>query len=110
MADVIDMPEAWNDVFNVGADKPYTVKELAERVARAMGVEPRLRFLPARNEVMHAYSAHDKVERVFGKRHLHSLEDGLAAMAAWVRQHGARQSQKFKEIEIEKNLPAVWLE
>lgn len=110
MADVIDMPEAWNDVFNVGADKPYTVKELAEHVARAMGVEPKLRFLPARNEVMHAYSAHDKVERVFGKRHLHSLEDGLAAMAAWVRQHGARQSQKFKEIEIEKNLPAVWLE
>lgn len=110
MADVIDMPEAWNEVFNVGADQPYTVRELAERVARAMGVAPDIRHLPPRNEVLHAYSSHDKVRRVFGERRLHSLDEGLAAMAAWVRQHGARSSQKFKDIEIARNLPPVWLE
>lgn len=110
MADVIDMPEAWNEVFNVGADQPYTVRELAERVARAMGVAPDIRFVAARNEVLHAYSSHDKVRRVFGERRLHSLDEGLAAMAAWVRQHGARSSQKFRDIEIARNLPAVWLE
>lgn len=110
MADVIDMPEAWNEVFNVGADQPYTVRELAERVARAMGVAPDIRHLPPRNEVLHAYSSHDKVRRVFGERRLHSLDEGLAAMAAWVRQHGARSSQKFRDIEIARNLPPVWLE
>jgi hypothetical protein len=41
---------------------------------------------------------------------MHSLDEGLAAMAAWVRQHGARRSQKFRQIEIERNLPPVWLE
>ncbi|MCS7054570.1 MAG: NAD-dependent epimerase/dehydratase family protein [Thermoflexales bacterium] len=110
MADVIDMPESWNDVYNVGADQPYTVRELAEHVARAMGVAPDMRFLPPRNEVLHAYSSHDKVRRVFGQRPLHTLDEGLAAMAAWVKQHGARQSQKFKDIEITRNLPSVWLE
>ncbi len=110
MVDALDIPEARNQVFNLGADQPYTVCELAERVARAMGVEPKIRFLPARNEVRHAYSSHDKVRRVFGQRPTHSLDEGLAAMATWVRQHGARQSQKFGQIEIEKNLPSVWLE
>jgi UDP-glucose 4-epimerase len=37
----IETPEAYNQVFNVGAETPYTVNELAETVARAMGVEPR---------------------------------------------------------------------
>jgi len=110
MVDALDIPEARNQVFNLGADQPYTVCELAERVARAMGVKPKIRFLPARNEVRHAYSSHDKVRRVFGQRPTHSLDEGLAAMATWVRQHGARQSQKFRQIEIEKNLPSVWLE
>lgn len=110
MADAIEIPEAWNEVFNLGADQPYTVRELAERVAQAMGVEPKIRFLPARNEVLHAYSAHDKMRRVFGQRPMHSLDEGLAAMAAWVRQRGARRSQKFRQIEIERNLPPVWLE
>ncbi len=110
MVDALDIPEARNQVFNLGADQPYTVCELAERVARAMGVEPKIRFLPARNEVRHAYSSHDKLRRVFGQRPTHSLDEGLAAMAAWVRQHGARQSQKFRQIEVERNLPSVWLE
>lgn len=110
MVDALDMPQAWNEVYNVGADQPYTVRELAERVAHAMGVAPNVRHLPPRNEVVHAYSSHDKVRRVFGERRLHTLDEGLAAMAAWVRQYGARQSQKFKDIEIVQNLPSVWLE
>jgi len=28
MADAIEIPEAWNEVFNLGADQPYTVREL----------------------------------------------------------------------------------
>jgi UDP-glucose 4-epimerase len=33
----IEFPEASNQIFNVGADTPYTVNELAEVVAGAMG-------------------------------------------------------------------------
>ena len=108
MAEAINKPEAYNQIFNIGADQPYNVNDLAVAVANAMEVQPLVTHLPPRNEVKDAYSSHEKIERVFGKRELHSLEQGLKIMAAWVREHGARESQKFGEIEISKNLPPSW--
>jgi UDP-glucose 4-epimerase len=105
----VEIPGARNQIFNVGADQPYSVNALAEAVSAAMGVEPNITHLPARNEVLNAYSSHAKVDRIFGPQPRTSLEDGLAGMAAWVKQHGARQSQKFENIEVTKNFPAAWL-
>ena len=104
----VQVPEAYNQVFNVGADQPYTVNDLAHAVCRAMGVECQPQYLPARNEVQHAYSTHDKVARVFGHKPRYSLEEGIERMAVWARKVGARQSQKFGTLDIEKNLPPSW--
>lgn len=106
----IEMPEAYNQVFNVGAETPYTVNELAETVTREMGVEPQIKHLPARNEVKNAYSSHDKVQKYFGAPQPVSLEDGVQKMAAWVKDYGARKSQKFGNIEVTKNFPVAWLD
>jgi len=105
IAESIDVPEAYSQIFNIGADQPFTVNELARTTARAMGVEPNVVYLPPRNEVMNAYSSHEKVRRVFGQRKLHDLDEGLSRMAKWVKQHGVRTSQKFKDIEVTKNFP-----
>ena len=110
MVDAVRVPEAYNQIFNVGADQPYSINELAEAVARALGVTPNVIHLPARSEVLYAYSSHEKIERTFGKRGLFTLDDGLCRMADWVRQHGARTSQKFEGIEISKNFPLAWLD
>ena len=109
MADAIEVRAAYNQIFNIGADQPYSVNELAGATARAMGVEPNVVHLPPRNEVLNAYSSHDKVRRVFGQRRLHPLDEGLGRMAEWVKQHGARSSQKFKDVEVTKNFPQAWL-
>lgn len=109
MAEAIETPEAYNQVFNIGADQPYSINQLARATARAMGVEPEIAYVPARNEVVHAYSSHEKVQRVFGERPLHTLEEGLATMAAWVKEHGARKSSEFENVEVRKNFPAAWL-
>lgn len=109
MADAIDVPAATNQIFNIGADEPYSINVLAQEIANAMGIEPKINHMPARNEVVHAYSSHEKVERVFGQRPRTSLAEGLARMAAWVKQHGARQSQEFEGIEVSKNFPKAWL-
>src|SRR5262245_30042614 len=108
MAAAIDEPRAWNEVFNVGSDEPYTLNELAQRVAGAMQVPTRIEHLPARHEVTHAHASHEKLRRMFGSDGTTSLDDGLSAMAAWVRAKGARASAAFENIEIRKNLPAVW--
>ena len=108
IAESIGNARAWNQVFNIGADQPYTLNELADEVARAMGVEPRIEHLPARQEVVHAHSSHAKVGAIFGERPHRPLREGLREMAEWVRRHGARETPRFDAIEIEKNLPSVW--
>ena len=108
IAESVDIPAARNEVFNVGADVPFTVNHLARVVAAAMGRECRIKYLDARNEVKIAFSDHSKADRVFGQRAKTSLENGINAMAQWVTQHGARKSNIFEGIEIEKNLPASW--
>jgi UDP-glucose 4-epimerase len=100
---------AYNHIFNVGADQPYSVIDLAEVISKAMGVAPNVKHLEARNEVVNAYSSHDKVQAVFGDLIKNvSLEDGVRSMAAWARRHGPRQSKPFTDIEVLKNLPPSW--
>jgi UDP-glucose 4-epimerase len=101
-------PEAYGEVFNVGADTPYTVNELATLVMEAMGLKGELRHLEARNEVVFAFSDHSKAARVFGAQRETTLAEGLARMAPWARAVGARKSGTFDDIEIERNLPPSW--
>ncbi|TXI79703.1 MAG: NAD-dependent epimerase/dehydratase family protein [Flavobacteriales bacterium] len=101
-------PEAYGEVFNVGADTPYTVNELAKLVMEAMGMNGELRHLAARNEVVFAFSDHSKVERVFGKVRETTLQEGLARMAPWAKAVGARKSGTFGNIEVERGLPPSW--
>jgi UDP-glucose 4-epimerase len=109
LARAIEVPAARNQIFNIGADTPYTINELARAVAMVMGREAAIDYLPARHEVAEAYATHEKVERVFGAAAPRTLIDGLGRMASWARQHGARASQEFGEIEITRNFPAAWL-
>jgi UDP-glucose 4-epimerase len=105
----LDRPSCFNQVFNVGADKPYSVLELAHAVAATMGVEPQVLHLDARNEVVHAYSSHDRAQAAFGDLIRNTpLEAGLRRMAAWARQTGVRQGKPFAAIEVRRQLPASW--
>jgi UDP-glucose 4-epimerase len=105
----INRQDAYNQIFNVGADKPYSVAELANVVAKAMGVSPQIKKLEARNEVVHAYSAHDKVQKYFGNLIKNvSLEEGMNRMAFWAKKVGARHGKPFQGIEVSKNFPPSW--
>jgi UDP-glucose 4-epimerase len=111
IADAPITPGARCEIFNVGADVPYSINYLAKTVKDAMGVpEHPIRYLEARNEVQHAFSDHSKTERVFGSSASVSLEEGVARMVEWAKRHGARTTGRFSNIEIERNLPSFWLE
>lgn len=108
IAKSVDTPAAFNQVFNIGADKPYTVNELAKVVGACFGVEPNINYLQARNEVMHAYSDHSKAHSVFGEGSGVSLQEGIRRMAEWAKVVGARESKEFANIEINEKLPQGW--
>lgn len=110
IANCVNIPEAINEIFNIGADQDYTVKELAETTMSAMGLQGELRYLEARNEVVHAYADHSKAQRVFGIERSTTLAEGLNLMADWAKSAGSRSSSKFENIEITEGLPPIWAE
>ena len=101
------IPEAINEVFNIGADTPYTVLQLADEIARALGVECEVNLLPIRNEVLHAFSDHSKLRKVFTANRPMELRQGICQMAEWVKSRGPASPVKFSSIEVMKNIPLL---
>lgn len=110
IANCVNIPEAYNEVINVGADQEYSVVELANTVMETMGLTGMVRHVEARNEVTHAYSDHSKAHRLFGTSHSTTLREGLEKMVQWSKSAGIKKSEKFKNIEILEKLPPIWLE
>jgi UDP-glucose 4-epimerase len=108
MANAPRVAAAYNEVFNIGADVPYSVLTLADEIAWAFGVKPEVTHLPARNEVVHAFSSHNKVARVFGPTASVPLREGIARMAKWARERGPVAPVVFENIEVRRNLPPSW--
>src|SRR5207245_7520986 len=65
IAESVNVPAARSQVFNVGADVPFSVNHLAKVIAAALGSECKVTHLDPRNEVKVAFSDHGKAERVF---------------------------------------------
>jgi len=110
IANSIREKSAYNDVFNVGADIPYSINELISKVKEVMNTEPELRYLEARNEVIHAYSSHKKAEQRFHLNERTTLDEGIRKMALWVKENGSKKTKIFGEIEITEKLPNIWRE
>lgn len=99
----------YNQTFNIGADIPCTVLELAHEVASAFGEEFKIDHLPARDEVVHAYASHAKLSTAFQDLPAPlKLRDGILKMAEWVKKVGACCPIEFKNIEVSDRLPRSW--
>ncbi len=104
----IETPDALNQIINIGADKPYSINELTSEIAKAMNAEVNIEKLPARNEVVNAYSDHSKARTIFKIISTTNLEDGIKKMVKWSKELGPMTSKKFKNIEIKINMPPSW--
>jgi UDP-glucose 4-epimerase len=103
-------PGTAGETYNVGADQPVPVLELAEIIANAFEVRCRVEHLPARNEVAHAFSDHSKIRAALALGEPIDLRTGIGRMAEWVRAHGPRDPVEFRgEIELPRNMPPSWI-
>lgn len=104
-----ERPAAYQRVINVGADRPYTIIEMAQTVARAMAVDQTVQHLEARHEVKHAWTSHDVCESLFGDLRTNvSLVEGIGRMAEWAKSAGRREPSRFEQIEISRGLYSFW--
>ncbi len=111
IAKSVQVPESYNQIFNVGSDTPHSIHNLLEGICKEFGIEDTESchsHKPARKEVQHAYSAHEKVKNIFGVESKYSLEEGIHKMAEWARSKGPMKSQEFENIEILEGLPPSW--
>jgi UDP-glucose 4-epimerase len=105
----VNMPESYNQVFNIGADQPYTINQLVNVVGKHFQVTPEVKHLRARKEVLHAHADHSKARKVFNNSNNGvSLDEGISLMANWALGVGSRKSREFSNIEIQEQLPDGW--
>jgi len=104
----VNFPAAYNETFNIGASKSYTVNFLAQLIAQEFGTIAPIRHEKPRVEVHHAFSDHVKAKTNFGEMGETSIQDGLRLMANWAKSVGAKTSKKFEKIEVMENLPEIW--
>lgn len=104
-----EMPETVGETFNIGADQPYSINELACAVMYVTGKSVPIKYLDSRKEVVDAYADHTKARRFFGgcSKSL-SLNEGLARMAIWAKKAGPREPTSFSDIELTAGLPPSW--
>lgn len=110
IAQSVENTGAANQIFNIGAEKPYSVLRLAHIVAESFGVKPVIKHLDQRKEVVHAFSSHKKLESIFGSQSYAPLTVGINKMAEWAKSVGIRESKILSAIEVDKNLPPSWKE
>lgn len=110
IAKSIHVPEAQNQIFNIGADEYFSINNLALAVMKAMNINGEINYLEARNEVEHVFSDHSKARKIFNIDEFVGFEDGLKKMAEWAKVTGVQKSSKFENIELTQKFPKHWNE
>ena len=98
--------ELKNEIINLGAEKDYSLNELAKLISGD------IIYVPDRpKEVKEAYSTTAKSKRLLGFEDKTSLKEGIEKMLEWANKKGF-QKPKYQELEIDllNKSPRTWTE
>jgi dTDP-L-rhamnose 4-epimerase len=88
----LEKPEAAGEVFNIGGGVPYTVREIAERVADVVGkkhLQPEITGKYRVGDIRHCFADIGKARALLGYEPQVTLDEGLAELAAWLEGQAA---------------------
>ena len=98
----MDRPESAGCVLNVGSGHSYTVREIAERAAAAVGrddLRPQLTGKYRVGDIRHCFADIGEAQRVLGYRPAVALAEGLADLATWLE--GQEAADRVDEASAE---------
>jgi dTDP-L-rhamnose 4-epimerase len=101
----LEVPEAQDDVFNVGSGNAYTVVEIAEKMAKVLGKEHISAEISGKyrvGDIRHCFADISKAKAVLGYEPQVTLEEGLIELAEWLE----GQTAVDKVAEMSKELAA----
>lgn len=98
------------ETFNIGADKEYSLNEVADivtKIANELGYEVKRTYLEKRDEVHVAYSDHTKAKNLLNFKDDTNLEKTVREMFTWASKIPPKQV-KYANYEVTKNLYPYW--
>ena len=98
------------EIFNIGADKHFTLNEVAEavqKVGKKYGYEVPIEHGEPRHEVKHAYCDHTKAKSMLEFRDGTNLEELIESMFVWAMKQPNRKV-KTMEYEVTKDIYDYW--
>ena len=104
------MNEHDGEIFNIGADKQFTLNEAAEtvqRVAAKYGYNVNIQHEQPRHEVKHAYCDHTKAKNMLNFNDNTELYPLIDSMFAWAMTQPKRKL-KDMEYEVTKDIYDYW--
>ena len=100
------MEKGDGEIFNLGADKEYEIREIAKIVQLANPSIP-INYLEARHEVKNAYCNHDKAKELLGFKDETNIAQTINEMYEWAKTQPDREVKRVP-YEIEKNIYEYW--
>ena len=84
---VLDSPQAVDQVFNVGSGDQFTVRQIAQRMAAALGKEhirPQFTGNYRAGDIRHCFAEISQARNVLGYEPQVKFDDGLVELAGWL--------------------------
>jgi UDP-glucose 4-epimerase len=98
------------EIFNIGADKYFTLNEVAEtvqKIGKKYGYEVPIEHGEPRHEVKHAYCDHTKAKSMLKFEDKTNLEELIESMFVWAMKQPNRKI-KVMQYEVEKDIYDYW--
>ena len=99
-----------NEIFNIGADKYFTLNEVAktvQEIGKKYGYEVPIEHGEPRHEVKHAYCNHDKAKNLLKFKDDTKLEELIESIFVWAMKQPNRKV-KTMEYEVTKDIYDYW--
>ena len=99
-----------NETFNIGADKYFTLNEVAktvQEIGKKYGYEVPIEHGEPRHEVKHAYCNHDKAKNLLKFKDDTKLEELIESIFVWAMKQPNRKV-KTMEYEVTKDIYDYW--
>jgi dTDP-L-rhamnose 4-epimerase len=101
----LEVPEANQEVFNVGSGKSISIRQIADQLAVMLDrtdIEPEITGRYRIGDIRHCFADISKARRILGYEPQVSFEDGLAELAEWLRGQVpvTRVSEARRELQL----------
>lgn len=101
----LETPDAAGQVFNVGSGQPYTVEEIATRMAASLGCQnlaPEITGKYRAGDIRHCFADISKARQILGYEPQVSLDEGLVEIGEWLEGQVAHDHVAEAGLELAK--------